>query len=106
MHYGGSTFSKNRRRTIIAKGNPKRPIGGQGSEFTQIDKNQLNKLYKCKGTCGGTGIVTPGGKKPNPGTVACVQNQTFTKEESGALCRFESARKQDTVSLRAVSTHG
>ena len=52
MHYGSRAFSMNGRVTIAAKGNPSRQLG-QRRGFSAIDKKQLNKLYKCKGTGGG-----------------------------------------------------
>lgn len=48
MHYGKTSFSKNGKPTILALGDPSKPLG-QRNGFSQIDIAQLNALYDCAG---------------------------------------------------------
>lgn len=48
MHYGRAAFSKNAQPTILAIGDPNKPIG-QRYNLSQIDIAQLNALYDCSG---------------------------------------------------------
>jgi len=52
MHYGRAAFSKNAQPTILAIGDPNKPIG-QRYNLSQIDIAQLNALYDCSGPSGG-----------------------------------------------------
>ena len=51
MHYPrdafGLEYNGRRMATLVPKDKPWRKIG-QRSKFSQIDLNQINKLYKCK----------------------------------------------------------
>ena len=48
MHYGKTSFSKNGKPTILALGDPSKPLG-QRNGFSPIDIAQLNALYDCSG---------------------------------------------------------
>ena len=48
MHYGKTSFSKNGKPTILALGDPSKPLG-QRNGFSQTDIAQLNALYDCAG---------------------------------------------------------
>ena len=47
MHYGDSGFSKNGRRTITTKDPSMQNKIGNRKGFSEIDKIQINRLYKC-----------------------------------------------------------
>jgi len=48
MHYGRTSFSKNRLPTIQVIGDPNKPIG-QRYNLSQTDVVQINALYDCSG---------------------------------------------------------
>ncbi|XP_015747826.1 PREDICTED: zinc metalloproteinase nas-13-like [Acropora digitifera] len=52
MHYGKTSFSKNGKPTILALGDPSKPLG-QRDGFSQTDIAQLNALYDCAGSSSG-----------------------------------------------------
>ncbi|XP_074636148.1 uncharacterized protein LOC141894391 [Acropora palmata] len=52
MHYGKTSFSKNGKPTILALGDPSKPLG-QRNGFSQTDIAQLNALYDCAGSSSG-----------------------------------------------------
>ena len=53
MHYGQSYFSKNGQMTIKTHNTKDQHRIGQRVGFSEIDKKQINKMYKCEGTTGG-----------------------------------------------------
>lgn len=72
MHYSNRAFTSNGRQTIQALNDPTRNFGQPiNGGLSRIDRNQVNKHYKCAGT----EVVTTTTKKPT--TNDCVDKQPF-----------------------------
>lgn len=47
MHYGAYTFSKNKKPVMITKDPSMQKVIGQRIKLSEIDKEQINKMYNC-----------------------------------------------------------
>ncbi|XP_066935925.1 zinc metalloproteinase dpy-31-like isoform X1 [Clytia hemisphaerica] len=91
MHYGQRYFSKNRQLTIKALKSSDQGRIGQRRGFSEIDKQQINKMYcggngGSGGSGGGTECVDKHKNCPYWAAMYCISNQ-YVKENCKKSCK-------------------
>jgi len=90
MHYGNYAFAKTRRyKTIIARSNSKMKFG-RATQLSEIDVNQLNKYYNCKGyiTASKTTTTATKSTKATKEPVITTTKATTVKKTEGCVDKY------------------
>merc|ERR1712150_29841 len=88
MHYPSWAFTTNGKLAIRTKDPSKQHTIGEGDDFSEIDKKQINLMYKCGGSTGGGstgGGSTGGGSGQKPSSWNCW-NACHQKTGNCAAC--------------------